>query len=101
MRVLGKVRGSSKYCADGSESLKIEIPKKQANDFPYQDGSHIPVNLSIGKKTYLGSVRSTKSNKYVWICPCLFDKRNKKTSLTRVLKDNRIVKNETVSLEVL
>jgi hypothetical protein len=100
MQILGKVRGSSKYCADGSESLKIEIPKKQGIDFPYQDGDRVPVNLTIANKTYLAGVRSTKRNKYIWICPDLFDKGKNKTTLAKALNDNGIVRNETVSLIV-
>jgi transcriptional regulator with XRE-family HTH domain len=99
MQITGKVRGSSKYCSDGLESFKIEIPKKQANGFPYQDGGRVSVNLIIANNNYIASVRSTKRNKYVWICPNLSDKGNEKTNLTKVLKDNGIEKNETVALE--
>jgi hypothetical protein len=97
---VGIVRALSNHYADGLERMEIWIKKSLASSLPFQIDKRIPIILTMGTETYEAGLRATEKTPYIWICPDLKDRRGKRVSLARVLKNNGMRKSQMVNLEV-
>ena len=97
----GFVRGLGNFYANGDERVEIHIPKTKATSFPHENGNRIGVELKFNTGMYLGGVRATTKNSYIWICPDLIELEGKKVNLSSVIKENGFIKNEKISLNIV
>jgi len=98
--IKAKVRGLSKYYVSGLELLEIWVLKVDADEMPYVEGKRVPVNLKLEQDKYEAGLRSTRKNKFIWLCPDLKDIRGEKVSLSEVLNKSGIEKNSNVYLTI-
>lgn len=98
VKIYGRV--SSVNRRNELERLEIWVGKKGAQRFLNQDGMRVPVPLLIGSQEYVGGIRFTHRNKYIWICPNLMDKIGHEVSLVNALKSAGLKKNDKVFIRV-
>jgi len=99
-RVEAKVRGLGQYYPNGTERFEIHIAKSKAANLGHTIGSQTPVQLQIGFTTFSGVLRSTASNKYLWISAKVYDQEGNRITLVDALSNNGFVKNQSVELAV-
>lgn len=98
--VSGVVRQLGRNYADGTLWLEIHIPIEKAGHLPLQIGSRVPVTLRVGGMEYMAGLRSTKKNKYAWVCPDVYLPTGERLTLGRVLTDEALRPNDRVQLTV-
>jgi len=82
------------------ERLEIWVGKKGAQRFLNKDKMRVPVPLLIGSQEYIGGIRFTQDNKYVWICPNLIGKNRQRVSLVDALHQAGLKKTDKVLIRV-
>lgn len=98
--VVGTIRSTGKPSKrTGLQPWEIWVPKATAVGLPFLLGRPSAISLDIIGARYSGTLRSTPSNKYVWISPTIRLVNGNRSTLSSALKDNFVV-NETVQLEV-
>jgi len=97
-RVEAKVRGLGQYYPNGTERFEIHIAKSNATNLGHVIGSQMPVQLKIGSTIFNGELRSTASNKYLWISAKVYDQDGNRMTLVDALSNNGFVKNQSVEL---
>jgi hypothetical protein len=85
--------------ADGSPQLEIHVPIERADGLSFQFGRRVSMKLRVGQSEYEAGLRSTRKNRYVWICPDVKSLRGDKQTLGRVLTDAGFGANDAVRLE--
>jgi hypothetical protein len=98
--IYGIVRGLGQKYASGMERLEIHVNKDKAQELKYVEGLRIETYLIIGSETYGAGIRSTRTNRYVWICPDLVESTCEKVSLAVALARNKIGKNQKLLLQL-
>ena len=98
--VNGVVRQLGQNYADGTLRLEVHVPIERANHLPLQIGKRVPVTLHVGGMEYSAGLRSTKKNKYVWICPDVYLPAGERLTLGRILTDAALCPNDRVQLAV-
>ena len=96
----GKIRGLGSLYSNGLEILEIHFKKDLSDKLPNRDSNRIKINLIVGNQSYEAGIRSTHKNRYIWICPDLKYDNDAGISLSKVLMDNGICKNQTITIEV-
>lgn len=98
--VIGVVRQLGRDYADGTLWLEIHVPIEKADQLPLQLGVRVPVRLQVGQMEYMAGLRSTKKNKYAWVCPDVYLTTGERCTLGRVLTDAEFRPNDRVQLVV-
>ena len=98
--VIGAVRQLGRDYADGTLWLEIHVPIEKADQLPIQLGVRVPVKLQVGQTEYMAGLRSTKKNKYVWVCPDIYLPTGERRTLGRALTDAEFRPNDRVKLVV-
>lgn len=98
--VIGVVRQLGRNYADGALWLEIHFPIEKADQLPLQLGVRVPVKLQVGQMEYMAGLRSTKKNKYAWVCPDVYLTNGERCTLGRVLTDAEFHPNDRVHLVV-
>lgn len=98
--IIGVVRHLGQEYADGTLRLEIHIPIEKTGHLPIQLGVRIPVSLQVGQLEYAAGLRSTKNNKYAWVCPDIYLPNMERHTLGRVLTDAKFSPNDQVRLVV-
>lgn len=96
--VEAKVRGLGQYYPNGKERFEIHIAKTDAAHLGHTIGLPMPVQLQIGRRIFNGELRSTVSNKYLWISAKVYDQEGNRITLVDALSSNGIMKNQSVYL---
>ncbi len=97
-KVIGKVRGLGQLYANGLERQEVHVPKEEAESLPYREGARVEIDLLLGDYIYKAGLRATKIKPYIWICPDLLDRRDRRVSLAEALAENGFKKNQPVRL---
>jgi hypothetical protein len=95
----GKARNEGTYYKDGVERMNLSFTKDQLGELPAKEGERVPVYLLFGRERLLAGVRMTKNCPYAWICPDLYDERNKKHRITDLLCALGIENTDSVRLK--
>ena len=98
--VKGKIRGLGRPHSDGLESMSVEVNRSAAEGLPFEEGSRVPIRLSLGSETYAAGLKATSRNRTVWISPDLADGKGQRLSLAKALLDHGFRKNQSVLLIV-
>lgn len=98
--VTGVVRQLGRDYADGTLWLEVHVHIDKANHLPLQIGARVPVTLQVGGIEYAAGLRSTKKNRYAWICPDVYLPTGERLTLGRVLTDAALRPNDRVQLAV-
>lgn len=96
MAITARVRGTGRRYKDGQEALEIHIARDEAHGLPTKQGARVKVHLKIGPRLYTAGLRSTRRNRYVWICPNLDDGVKLADALARA----GFKKNQAIELDV-
>lgn len=93
-------RGLGQFYVDGVELMEIHVDKAKSNSMPFELGRRVEVSLVVGGRFFVGGMRATPRNRYVWICSDLRDESGSRARLADVLADAGIHKNQRLNLLV-
>lgn len=67
--VVGVVRSTGQYYADGARCIEIHIPKGATGNLPVRLGTRVALRLRVGEREMIAGLRATERNPYVWVSP--------------------------------